>query len=380
MSAAFLGYWVIYFQTTKQTPEAEIGWMMSIYVSAALLGQYAFGFIADKLRGIRILVVAAALLFAAVVATMPFQTEAPGIRVTMALLGFLQQPIGPMLDSWTLKYLSLNDQLSEFGRIRSFGSLGWATIALLTAYLILHVSWTMLFVVSIAAAVLLSMVALTIPDMTGRRGAERSLNASLTMGRSLKQLLGNPAYCSILVVVFLMYLGVQTTFNYQGLLIKAAGGGVEELGWTFFFGVMSEMPAMYLSVWLLPRQPAKRLMAVAGTLYMIRYGLILYFQTSSIVMLTACLEGMAFGLLLSSLRSHVFSVVDEDVQTLAMTVVDATFLGFTVIVGGVAGGWLIERYSVFTMLGACAVSSGLALVLLLVEGLVKRQPRGISGA
>lgn len=368
MSAAILGYWAVYFQGERNIAESEIGWMMSIYVSAALLGQYAFGFIADKLRGIRTLVVGAALLFAAVVATMPFQTETMGIRTTMALLGFLQQPIGPMLDAWTLKYLSLHVQPSAFGRIRSFGSLGWATVALLTAYLILYVSWTMLFVVAIVAALLLSVVALTIPEIPNPAGPERSGDASLTMGRSLRQLLGNPAYRFLLVVVFLMYLGVQTTFNYQGLLIKASGGGVEELGWTFFFGVMSEMPAMFLSVWLLPRLPAKRLMAIAGMLYMVRYGLILYFQTSSIVMLTACLEGLAFGLLLSSLRSYVFAVVDKEVQTLGMTVVDATFLGLTVIVGGVFGGWLIERYSVFTMVAACAISSGLALVLLLVGG------------
>lgn len=81
-------------------------------------------------------------------------------------------------------------------------------------------------------------------------------------------------------------------------------------------------------------------------------------------MFAACLEGVAFGLLLSSLRSYVFAVVGEETQTLAMTVVDATFLGLTVIVGGVVGGWLIERFSVFHMVGACAASSGLALLLL----------------
>jgi len=373
MSSAILGYWAVYFQGERNIAESEIGWMMSIYVSAALLGQYAFGFIADKLRSLRALVVGAALLFAAVVAAMPFQTESIGIRTTMALLGFLQQPIGPMLDSWTLKYLSQHVQPSAFGRIRSFGSLGWATVALLTAYLILYIAWTMLFVVAMVAALLLAAVAATIPDAMNTESSARSEGESLTMRRSLVQLFGNPSYCFILAVVFLMYLGVQTTFNYQGLLIKAAGGGVAELGWTFFFGVMCEMPAMFLSVWLLPRLPAKRLMAIAGTLYMVRYGLIIYFQTSSIVMLTACLEGIAFGLLLSSLRSYVFSVVDEEVQTLGMTVVDATFLGLTVIIGGVLGGWLIERYSVFTMVAACAISSGLALMLLLVGGSLSDQ-------
>jgi len=365
MSSAILGYWVDYYQGERRIPESEIGWMMSIYVSAALLGQYAFGFVSDRLQSIRAPLIIAALLFAAVVACMPFQTETLGIRTTMAFLGFLQQPIGPMLDSWTLKYLTMHSKTNSFGQIRSFGSLGWATVALLTAYLILYVSWNMLFAVAIVTALLLSAVAITIPDFANTESEDRFRQPSLTMRRSLIQLFGNPSYLYILAVVFLMYLGVQTTFNFQGLLIKETGGGVAELGWTFFFGVMSEMPAMFLSVWLLPRLSARRLMTMAGMLYMLRYALIIYFQTSWIVMLTACLEGLAFGLLLSSLRNYVFRVVDEEVQTLGMTVVDATFLGLTVIVGGAFGGWIIEKYSIFHMVAACAVSSGLALVLLL---------------
>lgn len=368
MSSAFLGYWVLYFQGERQIPESEIGWMMSIYVSAALMGQYVFGFVSDKLRSIRALIVTAALLFAAAVAAMPLQTSTLGIRMTMALLGFLQQPIGPMLDSWTLKYLQEHSDPNQFGRIRSFGSLGWATVALLTAYLILMVSWNMFFYVAILAAVLLSVVAVTIPDTSTNRARELSGTESLTMRQSIVRLFRNPAYLYILAVVFLMYLGVQTTFNFQSLLIKETGGGVAELGWTFFFGVMCEMPAMFLSVWLLPRMSARKLMTIAGVLYMLRYGLIIYIQTSWIVMLTACLEGLAFGLLLSSLRNYVFSAVDREVQTSAMTIVDATFLSLTVIVGGVVGGWLIEQFSVLHMVAACAVSSGAALVLLLVGG------------
>jgi oligosaccharide:H+ symporter len=368
MSSAFLGYWVLYFQDERKISGSEIGWMMSIYVSAALMGQYVFGFVSDKLRSIRALIVTAALLFAAAVAAMPFQTSALNIRITMVLLGFLQQPIGPMLDSWTLKYLRDHSDPNQFGRIRSFGSLGWATVALLTAYLILMVSWNMFFHVATLAAVLLSAVAITIPDMATNRDPESSGGPSLTMRQSIARLFRNPAYLYILAVVFLMYLGVQTTFNFQSLLIKETGGGVAELGWTFFFGVMCEMPAMFLSAWLLPRISARKLMTIAGVLYMLRYGLIIYFQTSWIVMLTACLEGLAFGLLLSSLRSYVFSVVDQEIQTSAMTIVDATFLSLTVIVGGVLGGWLIEQFSVLHMVAACAISSGAALVLLLVGG------------
>lgn len=365
MSAAILGYWVVYLEGEKKIATTEIGVLMSLYVCAALMGQYVFGFLSDKLQSIRLPVSAAAMLFAAAVATIPLQTSKSWLYPSMALLGFLQQPIGPMLDSWTLKHLNRYDQKTLFGKIRSFGSLGWATTALLTAYMILYISWNMMFVVAVVAGLLLSLMALAIPDVAESFVETPGEEPRLTIGRALSHLFGNSAYLYILAVVFLMYLGVQTTFNFQGLLIKGTGGGVQELGWTFFFGVMSEMPAMFLSVWLLPRMSARKLMIIAGGLYMLRYALIIYFQTSWIIMVTACLEGVAFGLLLTALRSYVFAVVAEDVQTSAMTVVDATFLGLTVIIGGLVGGWLIERYSPMHMVTACAVCSGLAMLLLL---------------
>jgi PPP family 3-phenylpropionic acid transporter len=371
MSAALLGYWAVYFEGEKGFAVAKIGLMMSMYVGAALIGQYFFGYLCDKLQSIRIPVSLAAVLFALLATAIPTLSDKVWIYPCMALVGFFQQPIGPMLDSWTLKHLSRHDQRTLFGKIRGFGSLGWATVALLTAYLIFYYSWNMMFIVSVLAGLLLSGLVLLIPDVgesnsgLTQEQSETPEHSGLTMQRALFHLFGNKAYLYILAVVFLMYLGVQTTFNFQGLLIKGTGGGVKELGWTYFFGVMSEMPAMFLSVWLLPKMAPRKLMLVAGGLYMLRYGLIIYFQTSWIIMLTACLEGVAFGVMLTALRNYVFSVVAEDVQTSAMTLVDAVFLALTVIVGGVAGGWIIDTYSAMHMLAACACSTGLAVVLLL---------------
>lgn len=367
MSAAFVGYWVLYFEESKGIAASNIGLMMSLYTFSALVGQYFFGYLSDRLQSIRMPVAAAGLLMAAAVSTFPMQQSLAWVYPSMAVVGFLQQPIGPMLDSWTLKHLSRYGKEKAFGSIRGFGSLGWATVALLTAYLITGFSWNMMFVVSMLSGIAMSCIALTVPDVSGSSFSPAGSYAPrLTIFRALRRLFGNGAYVYILVVVFLMYLGVQTTFNFLGLLIKGTEGGVKELGWTFFVGVLSEIPAMFLSVWLLSRLAPRKLMVIAGFLYMLRYGLIIYFQTPTSIIATAPLEGIAFGLLLTALRNFVFLTVAPEVQTSAMTVVDAVFLSLSVIVGGAVGGWLIERYSVMHMLVACMISSGLALLLLLM--------------
>jgi len=380
MSAALLGYWVVYLETERHSPADEIGVIMSLYTGAALIGQYSFGYVSDRLRSIRILVAAAAFLFSILAGVIPQLTSTTSMCICLMMLGFLQQPIGPMLDSWALKHLIRHDQQRLFGSVRSFGSLGWATSALLTSWLIIGLSWNFMFVIATITGLLLSIVVFWIPDATDVLNEHRSeARPKLSFGRAMTLLSFNSSFRYILAVVFLMYLGVQTTFNFQGLIIKGTGGGVQELGWTYFLGVLSEVPAMVLSVWLAPRAASRKVMIFSGILYMLRYGLIIYFQSPAVIMATACIEGIAFGLLLTSLRSYVFSVVDEDVQTLAMTVVDATFLGLTVLVGGVVGGWIIETTSVISLVATCAVSSGLALVLLLLGKRFDRRPQTSDG-
>ncbi|MBX3419920.1 MAG: MFS transporter [Pirellulaceae bacterium] len=377
MSAAFLGYWTLYFQDQRAISESNIGLMMSVYTLSALIGQNVFGYLSDKLTSLRIPVAIAAGLLVIVLGSFPLVDSLRWVYPCMAVVGFLQQPIGPMLDSWTLKHLGHHHQQPLFGRIRGFGSLGWASTALMTAYLVEFVSWNMMFIVAQVAAILLCLTSLIIPDAIESQPEATSPTSSavvprLTIIRAIKYLFGNGAYLYILIVIFFMYLGVQTTFNFQGLLIKDTGGGVRDLGWTFFVGVMAEIPAMFASVWLLSRMAPRKLMVISGCLYMLRYGLIIYFQTPGIIMATAILEGLAFGLLLTALRNYIFTVVDTHVQTSAMTVMDAVFLSFTVIVGGAVGGWLIEHYSAASMLVACMCSSGLALALLLAGGRVDR--------
>ena len=214
MSAAFVGYWVVYFEENRGVSPADIGLMMSLYTFSALTGQYAFGYLSDKLRSIRLPILVAAVALAAVVLTFPWQTSLNWVYPSMALVGFLQQPIGPMLDSWTLKHLSRHHAQQMFGRIRGFGSLGWATTALLTSYLILLVSWNMMFFTACVAALLLVVTILAIPDYSQTPQSAGDCPPRLTLQRAARQLFGNSAYLYMLVVIFFMSW-VQTTFNFK---------------------------------------------------------------------------------------------------------------------------------------------------------------------
>jgi len=365
LSGAFLCYYVLYFEEVRSIGAADIGLMMSLYTFSALLGQNFFGYFSDKIKSNKIPVALGTVFLAATLSTFPNQDNLSILYSTMAIIGFLQQPLGPMLDSWALKHLAHYGEKKQYGKIRGMGSFGWSSSAIITAYLIKHYGWNMMYWVATIAAFFLFIIVISTPDYPVLSENSKK-KERFTPLKAFKSLFGNTAYLYILLVIFFLYLGVQTAYNFMGLIIKDTGGGVIELGWTYFVDAGSEIPAMFLSVWLLSKYAPRKLMIGAVLLYLIRFGLILYFQTPIVITSASILEGFAFGLMLTALRKYIFDTVSPEVQTSALTISDAIFLSLSVMIGGTIGGWIIENHSVMYLMAICMGSSSMALILLLL--------------
>jgi MFS transporter, PPP family, 3-phenylpropionic acid transporter len=362
LSGAFLCYYVLYFEEVRGIRASDIGLMMSLYTLAALVGQNVFGFFSDKLKSNKIPIGFGIFFLAGSLIIFPFQENLNVIYANMMAIGFLQQPIGPMLDAWALKHLGYHGQEKQYGKIRGLGSFGWSSSAIITAYLIQNFGWEMMYWVATVCGILLLVIVVGTPDCPVEK--ESKFNRTLTLQLAFKALFGNLSYVYMLSVIFFLYLGVQTAYNFMGLIMKETGGGVIALGWTYFVDAGSEIPAMFLSVWLLSKYPPRKLMIAAVLLYITRFALILYFQTPIVVTLASILEGFAFGLMLTALRKFIFDVVSPEVQTTALTIADAVFLSLSVMIGGAIGGWIIQNYSVMSLMGVCMASASISLILL----------------
>jgi MFS transporter, PPP family, 3-phenylpropionic acid transporter len=365
MSGSFLCYYVLFFEEQKGIRPADIGVMMSIYTLSALLGQNFFGYLTDKLQSLKKATIVAVVIMVIVVPTIPLHNQLYLLYPSMALIGFMQQPLGPMLDSWMLKLLATHNKENIYGKIRGVGSMGWSLAGPTTAYLMNYVGWDMMYVVSSTCGIGLLFIVWTIEDVQKPNDHVNFLANRLSPLRAIQKLLQIRPYLFILFVVFFLYLGVQTAYNYLSLIMRDTGGSLEILGWTYFLDAGSELPAMFLSVWILSKFPPKKLMIVAISLYLIRFGLILYFRTPLVVSLSSIIQGFAFGFMLASLRNYIFAIAPRHLQTSALTICDAVFLSMSVIVGGALGGWVIQEFSVMTLMWCCMGSSTLALLLLL---------------
>ena len=373
-SASFNCYYVLFFESGKHISPSTIGIMMSLFTIATMFGQSFWGYLCDKFDSIKKAFLLAAILACAVVGTFPFNNSVVTLYVAMAALGFLLPPMSPMVDSWLLKHLSKSGQETKFGTVRAFGSLGWSLTACATAYFISWFGWNIMYYEGVIAAILMIVTVLFIDDVSLRSVLiPETAQEKITPWKAARELLKDRAYLFIVLVLFFQFFGLQTAYNYLGLIMKTAGGDVINLGWTYLLDAGSELPSMFLSVWLLKRFPQKRIIMVAMALYLLRFALIFYFRTATVVMFSSILQGLAFGLLLTSVRNYIFLVAPNHLKTMAFTVGEAIYLNLAVIIGGVFGGLVVEYYGVYSLIAICATSVCIALALLFVNCFVLKK-------
>ena len=360
--STFSCYYVLFFESDKHIAPSTIGMLIAVYTIATMFGQYFWGYICDRLESVKKPFLIMAVLSLIIDMTFPLNNSIWTLFPAMALLGFVMPPMSPLSDSWSIKHLAAFGKERMFGSIRAFGSLGWALTACGTAYMISWFGWNIMYAEGCVAALLMLATAAFIDDISLKAVVQSA--GRISPLAAARELLSDRAYVFILIVMFFHFFGYQTAYNYLGLIIKKTGGSVIHLGYTYLLSAGSEVPTMFFSIWLLKRMAPKHILLIAIFMYIARFATVLYFHTSTAVMLTAIMEGIGFGLMLTALRSYIFAVAPEHLKTMAFTVGEAFYINLAVIIGGILGGMVVEYWGVYALITASTLFCCLSWTLL----------------
>ncbi len=158
-----VGYWCAYGAFTtfavsyvleKGMGSELIGFMASAYTLCAFLGQLFWGSLCDRIHSHKKLFVPGCLLLmAAFCLFYAFPMGVSGILL-YGLVGFIQQPIGSVLDTWVVK--SYRAEPYRFSRARACSTFAYAILMPVQGHLIRALGYGMMLV-SAAAFLLLAL-------------------------------------------------------------------------------------------------------------------------------------------------------------------------------------------------------------------------------
>lgn len=350
---------------TKQ----QISISATIYTIASLVGQSFIGYLVDKFRTIKIIMVVCIGLGIIVAAGITMTNVAWHIYILMFIWGFFVSGTSPLTELWTIDILKKYKAEKNFGRIRGFGSVGYGVSGALIGILLDNFGWRIYsgyIVLSIAATLIVAFFIEDTPKESMNHENKGSQDKSEISAREALGMVFKIRPLLVIVLIMFAYSFVMKgIYSYLGVMVSDMGGGLTSLGFTYFFDACPEIITFFLTGKLLKKFHSKNIIFAAFFLQLIRLTVILIFQSAAAVIFMGIFSGLAFGLVQASYRTYAYELAPEKYRASCLATADS-IIGISAIVSAPVFGF------VFTELGTnAAIIFGLFIYIVAVLVIMK---------
>ena len=350
---SFTTYLVSFVTATRGGSATMAGLMLALFMASACVGQFVIGGLCDRRQNNRSVFMAGMAMIIALEMAVYFSPNMAMMGVACVCLGFVQPPIGAVLDTWLIR--SFPDEPGAYSPIRSLASLAYAVLMAVMGVTIRRFGHGAMPVLSTVFALLGIAAAARMPEVPRIAGAERRSQVRLNM---LPRIVW-------LFVLGMGVMGMATTplVNMNLLILENVGGTVASMGLATAFNTAAEFlvmrfPRPYM------RFSARERLLIACALYVASTVLMVLSGTVWMLYLASFVNGAAYGLLLPARRQFVTEIAPPEAHNRVHGLGDMAYLNFGGLVGNQASGLLIDAKGVRFMLltSLCVQLIGLGMI------------------
>jgi len=356
---AFVGlfspYWSLYLKSIHFNA-IEIAILMSIQPVMRMIAPNLWGWLADhsgkRQRVVQIAATLSAACYLGVFATTSFW----GMFLVLAFMGFFWSASMPLVEATTLSYLG--KQSARYGRIRSWGSVGFIVAVVGLGYAFDYIAIAWLLWAGLICELGILIFARQIPPT--------EVVAHHSDHQPVKQILLQPPVIALFSACFLMSVAHGPYYTFYSIYLVEHGYAKSAVGGLWALGVICEIGVFFLMPWLVRRFGFTRILLVSFSAAIVRFLLIGWaVDFLSLLLVAQVLHAATFG----SYHAASVGLVHEFFQGRHQSKGQALFGSFTYgagnMLGGLASGPIWQHYgaSVLYSCSACAALLGLLLML-----------------
>lgn len=281
----FSPYASLYF-ADRGIPAAQIGILMSMMQVMRIFGPNLWGWVADHtLR--RVMVLRATSAMSALVFCGMFWGESfVFFLILMLALNLFTSAQGPLSEALMLS--SMRGDLTHYGRLRLWGSVGFIVTVMVAGQLL---DWQGIELMPWIALVLLLMVSVVALNMREEASPHRSHDMP-----SVRQLLRQREVIAFFVSTFLMIAAHASLYVYYSLYLSQIGYSKTVIGLMWSLGVVAEILFFYFQAPLFRRFGVATLMLASLAIGVVRFLMIGWGAESLWLLLIAqLLHAATFG-------------------------------------------------------------------------------------
>lgn len=361
MILSITGMYTMYI-TDMGFSKEEISIAVTIYTLSGLIGQIVIGYIVDKLRQIKNVMVISLVIGLISAAGLLFIKETWQIYLMLTLWGFFLSATYTLTDTWCINTLKDTDEQRNFGKIRGFGSIGYGFSGVLLGLLLQSFGWK-IYYWYIVLGIILTLIIMYFINDNNSLDYENS-GSDISIREGLEEIFKIKPLVVMVVIIFMYNFVVKGIYCYLAILVSDFGGGVASLGLTYCFDASPEIVTFFLTARLLKKYKSKSIILIAFLLQIIRLSVILAFGTSLAVILMGILSGFAYGLVAASYKTYIYELAPEKYKTSCMSISE-TIIGSSGIVSAPIFGFMFTKLgSASTILFGLIIDIILAFIML----------------
>lgn len=347
---AFVGmfspYWSLYLKSLN-FDVVQIGVLMSIQPVMRMLAPALWGWAADRLDNRRLVIQIAAFGGVAAYAGVFFSREYYALFLVMALMSFFWSASMPLVEATTLTYLG--KQSARYGRLRSWGSIGFILAVLGLGYLFdyIEIYWILW------AGLLIKLGILAF----ARQIPPTEVLAHHTDSQPIWNIVKQPQVLALFAGCFLMAVAHGPYYTFFSIYLVEHGYAKSAVGMLWSLGVVCEIAVFALMPWLMRRFTLPQILMASLLLAVLRFLLIGWQVENLWVLLFAqTLHAATFG----SYHASAVALVHHFFRGRHQSKGQALFGSVTYGMGGMLGGLLSGPLWVNWGAGAMYTFSSLA--------------------
>jgi PPP family 3-phenylpropionic acid transporter len=329
-------YYVYYLNTVRGFRSSEIGIIVSITAFITLISQGFWGYVCDRVRNMKAVVMLLFLCTTILISTFPLYSNLVSIGVVMALIAFFEPPIPVIVDSWIARYLEDKPLLNYTG-IRVWGSVSVALVSIIIGRIaLLNVSYVF------HLHILFALLSIYICSRVDFR--VHSVEKEPKIRESIPLLLKNHEYIVFVISATLIMTAFRSSSLFLPNKVIEVGGDQGHISLTWTISVMSEIPVLFLGKKWINRFKPFSLFVFSYCMFGMR--ILLYYLATNVymVLLSNAFNGVSFGIFLSVVVLYINRIAPERIKTTALTLAAACYSSASVIIGSSLGGFILEKY------------------------------------
>ncbi|MDO4459498.1 MAG: MFS transporter [Clostridia bacterium] len=347
-SIAALSSFAVALATDRGVSPATIGIMAAVFKAAAVIGQFFWGAVCDKLRSNRKVFIVMNILMFAVTMGFYYFKNVWMMTVFYALMGFMNSPTSSNLDTWIMAHLKKGND-NSYGIIRSMGSLGYAVFVFFYGSLVASKGYWVMPIFMLCFVLMTVVISISMPndrEDDRLRGAKTKINPS-----DFKALLTNTTFVFLMVILFFDGFAIMSIGQMKALIFTSMGADPNaNIGYDGFVAGLAQVPMMFLAAKLTKFSPMARL-AAGITLDMAMIAIDFCAVVPQMIFIGSIMSGLGYGLILPAMRELIASSTDDKLRTSAQGIGDAAYISVSGILGSLASGYLIDAFGMKFMLG-----------------------------